>query len=171
MNPISRSTEYAVRALTYLAQQQEGGQYHLAREMAEKLGIPAPFLGKILQPLVTQGILESQRGRNGGFRLTAPPGTVTLKRIVESQETNPGPRGCLLGQAECSDERACPLHDYWTVAAEAFEKKIEHTTLNDLTDFCERKPESGYPCGSPEGSEEPTPVAVEQPNGFVTPEA
>lgn len=149
MNPISRSTEYAIRALTYLAQQQEGGRFHLAREMADLLGIPAPFLGKILQPLVTQGILESQRGRNGGFRLTVPPGEVTLQRVVESQETNPGPRGCLLGQAECSDERACPLHDYWKVAAEAFETKVQNTTLADLTDFCDRKPESGYPCGGP----------------------
>ncbi|MCB9915656.1 MAG: Rrf2 family transcriptional regulator [Planctomycetes bacterium] len=150
MNPISRSTEYAVRALTYLAQQRGDGRYHLAREMADKLGIPAPFLGKILQPLVTREVLESQRGRNGGFRLALEPKDVPLARIAESQETNRGPRGCLLGQAECSDERACPMHEYWKVAADAFEAKMEKTTLADLVAFCENKPQSGYPCGTPE---------------------
>ena len=44
-----------IRALTFLARQ-DGERYHLARDMAETLGIPAPFLGKVLQPLVTRGI-------------------------------------------------------------------------------------------------------------------
>jgi Rrf2 family iron-sulfur cluster assembly transcriptional regulator len=158
LNPISRSTEYAIRALTYLAQQQADGRYHLARTMAEKLGIPAPFLGKILLGGVTREILESQRGRNGGFRLCIPPEQVTLFMISESQETNTGGRSCLLGQAECSDERACPMHEYWKVAAANFEVQMGSTTLTDLMRFCEEKPQSGYPCGTPlgGGSTEPS---------------
>ena len=62
--PIARSSEYAIRALTYLASW-EGDGYCLARRMAEDLGIPAPFLGKCLQPLVVRGLLASQRGRCG----------------------------------------------------------------------------------------------------------
>ncbi len=149
MNPISRSTEYAIRALTYLAQHQADGAFHLARDMAEKLDIPAPFLGKILQPLVTREVLESQRGRNGGFRLCVPPEEVTMLKIAQSQETQTGGRECFLGQAECSDERACPMHDYWKVASGDFDSKMENTTLADLTTFCEEKPQSGYPCGTP----------------------
>lgn len=149
MNPISRSTEYAIRALTYLAQHQADGNYHLAREMAAKLGIPAPFLGKILQPLVTREFLESQRGRNGGFRMCVPPGEITLLKIAQSQETTSGGRMCFLGQSECSDERACPMHEYWTVAAGEFDTRMESTTLTDLMAFCEAKPQSGYPCGTP----------------------
>lgn len=148
MNPISRSTEYAVRALTYLAQNQESGQFHLAREMAETLGMPAPFLGKILQPLVTRGLLESQRGRHGGFRLCIPPEEVTMLQIASSQEDLNSTLQCFLGQSECSDDRACPMHDYWKVAAANFEDQMQTTTLADLIRFVEERPDSGYPCPS-----------------------
>ena len=76
---------------------QEGERFHLAREMSEVLGIPAPFLGKILQPLVMRGVLESQRGRNGGFRLLGDPSEVTLMQIADSQELIYEKRQCFLG--------------------------------------------------------------------------
>ncbi len=145
MNGISRSSEYAIRALTFLAQQDEPEPYHLAREMAEHLDIPAPFLGKILQPLVTRGILDSQRGRNGGFRLAHPAGEVTLFQVVDAQEHLGRSRQCFLGQAECSDERACPMHAYWKDASELFLARLANTTLADLVRFVQERPESGYP--------------------------
>lgn len=145
MNGISRSSEYAIRALTYLAQQDDDTTFHLAREMAEHLDIPAPFLGKILQPLVTRGILSSQRGRNGGFRLAHPPSEVTLFQIVDAQEHLGRSRQCFLGQAECSDERACPMHAYWKDASELFLARLANTTLSDLVRFVVENPESRYP--------------------------
>jgi len=145
LRPFTRSTEYAIRALTYLAIEREAGRYHLAREMAEVLGIPAPFLGKILQPLVIRGVLESQRGRNGGFRLSRDPDAVSLMDIADSQELVYETRQCFLGQAECSDERACPMHEYWKVASENFTASMNSTTLQNLVDFCAVNGESGYP--------------------------
>ena len=145
MNPISRSSEYAIRALTYLAQQPRAAGFVLARDMAERLGIPAPFLGKILQPLVARGLLESQRGRNGGFRIAAPPERVTLYEIVDTQEALSGRRACFLGQAECSDERACPMHGYWKDASAEFDRQLADTTLADLVTFCRERPSSCYP--------------------------
>ena len=146
MRPFTRSSEYAIRALTFLAIHQEGDQFHLAREMSEVLGIPAPFLGKILQPLVMRGILESQRGRNGGFRLLKDPTEVTLMHIADSQELIYEKRQCFLGQAECTDERACPMHDYWKVASADFESRMNTTTLSGLMAFCETSKSSDYPC-------------------------
>ena len=69
---IPKAGEYAIRALTFMAQQ-PSGEYQLVRDMAAKLGIPAPFLAKILQPLVGGGFVFSQRGRSGGFRLSKEP--------------------------------------------------------------------------------------------------
>ncbi len=145
MNPISRSSEYAIRALTYLAMQGPDSGFVLAKQMAERLGIPAPFLGKTLQPLVARGILESQRGRRGGFRLAAPASEVTLYQIVDAIEHLDSVRQCFLGQAECSDERACPMHEYWKAASEKFEAQLTNTTLADVVRFCERRPNSRYP--------------------------
>lgn len=113
--------------------------------MAEVLGIPAPFLGKILQPLVIRGILESQRGRKGGFRLAKEPTEVSLMDIADCQELVLETQQCFLGQAECSDSRACPMHEYWKVASENFTLRMSSTTLASLVDFCSTNGDSGYP--------------------------
>lgn len=148
MIAISRSSEYAIRALTYLALR-PGPEFHLVREMAQSLSIPAPFLGKCLQPLVARGILASQRGRKGGFRLVGDPRDVSLFQIVDAIEHLSRPRRCMLGQAECSDERACPMHDYWKQASGALTQHLLEGSLSDLVSFCDRRPESGYPAPAP----------------------
>jgi Rrf2 family protein len=169
VNPISRSTEYAIRALTYLAQNQEDRRYYLARDMAEKLGMPAPFLGKILQPLVARGFLESQRGRNGGFRLCVPAAQVTLLQIAESQEDMNAHPECFLGQAECSDERACPLHDYWKETSGAFSKQMSTTSLADLVQFCIDSPASDYPCPNAGCTDQPKAESTVENSAFSAP--
>lgn len=141
---ISRSSEYAIRSLTYMAQQGPGS-FHLAQDMAQELGIPPAFLGKVLQPLVTRGILASQRGRGGGFRLAMPPGEVTLAEIIATQENLDRSRQCVLGQGQCSDEHACPLHHEWRSRTDSFLAQLERMTLTDLLDYQRTHPESKYP--------------------------
>ena len=158
MIPISRSSEYAIRALTYLAMQDQG-RFCLARDMAEELGIPAPFLGKVLQPLVARGLLISQRGRHGGFRLAKAPEEVSVHEIVDAQEHLDRPAACFLGQAECTDERACPMHDYWVNARDTFHAKVSSLTLRSILEFRERSPHSDYPCPIPITPAAPAPAA------------
>ncbi len=153
MLPISRSSEYAIRAMSYLAQRNTNG-YCLVRDMSVELGIPAAFLGKVLQPLVARGLLHSQRGRNGGFRLAAPPADISLFKIVDSQEHLGRARQCFLGQDECSDERACPMHEFWKYASTDFLNRLTGTTLQDLLRFCQQRPESGYPLPHSNGTRE-----------------
>jgi len=151
--PISRSSEYAIRALTYLAQQRGEARFFLARDMAEALSIPAPFLGKVLQPLVSRGLLASQRGRKGGFKLVQDPSEVSLFEIVDAQEHLDRPRVCFLGQAECTDERACPMHDFWKASHTTFLEELASTTLSDLIAFCHEQP-GGYPAQVPRATAE-----------------
>ena len=148
MNPISQASEHAIRALTYLAQRRADG-YQLIRDVARQIDVPAPFLAKILQPLVAQGVLESQRGRGGGVRLALPPSDVTLYRIVDPEEHLERTRQCFLGQAECSDDRACPVHEFWKHTSNAYREQLRTTTLADVVSFCGDHPESGYPRRAP----------------------
>lgn len=145
---ISRASEYAIRALTYLAMQ-EAGSFHLARDLGERLGIPAPFLAKILQPLVARGIVHSQRGRSGGFRLAREPEAIHLHEIVDSQEHMARARTCLLGQSECSDERACPLHEFWSEACRRYLTVLADRTLQDLAEFAAQSRGGHYPLPVP----------------------
>jgi Rrf2 family protein len=148
VQPITNTSAYAIRALTYLAQHHREG-LQLGSDMAVELGLPAQFLVKILQPLVAGGLLRSQRGRNGGFELALAPERVSLFKIVDALENLGSPRQCVLGQSECTDERACPLHAFWKRASGEFGRTLATTTLADVVGFCERKPASGYPGPAP----------------------
>jgi Rrf2 family protein len=128
---LSRSSEYAIRALAYLAANGEGS-WVLSRQIGEELGIPSPFLAKILQTLASEGILESQRGRKGGFRLARPAERTSLYEIVEPFDRLGQQRLCVLGQRTCSPEAACPLHETWHATLSAFVQALKDTSLADV---------------------------------------
>ena len=128
---ISRTSEYAIRALAYLGAQ-GGREWKLSREIAMELGMPSPFLGKVLQTMAAVGIVESQRGRGGGFRLLRPAREVTLYEIVGPIDHLGDRRLCVLGQKLCGDDHACPLHDAWKKSRETFLAALRKTTLADV---------------------------------------
>jgi Rrf2 family protein len=100
--------------------------------VAATLGLPANYLAKILQSLARFGILVSERGRNGGFRLARDPEQIRLIEVVEGFD-NLGPtRQCLLGRGTCSDESGCPAHDEWKAASAPAFRFFETRTLADL---------------------------------------
>lgn len=140
---LSRSSEYAVRALTYLALREPGG-FCLSRTVAGDLNIPAPFLGKVLQSLVGRGLLESHRGRAGGFRLARPADEIRVAEVVEAFDDIES-RRCVLGQAECDDAVACPLHDDWCNLRDAFVRRLHGTSLTDLARQSREATESSFP--------------------------
>jgi len=130
---LSRSAQYAIRALAYLALRRERSPWVLTRQVAADLDIPAPSLAKILQTLASEGILESQRGRKGGFRLVRNPDRLPLFDIVEAFDKFGEGRPCVLGQKTCSDESACPLHHTWKHSLNSFRHRLQTTTLTDLS--------------------------------------
>lgn len=128
---ISRTSEYAIRALAYLGTL-EDRPWKLSREIASELGMPPPFLGKVLQTMAAVGIVESQRGRGGGFRLARPAHAVALIEIVEPIDHLGDRKMCVLGQKLCGDEHACPLHHAWKKTRETFLAALRKTTLADV---------------------------------------
>lgn len=130
----SQASEYALRALTVLAQNNDG-QWVLAQDLATCLGTRVHYLAKVLQTLARRGILESQRGRAGGFRLARKPADVTLWEVVVELDDVRNLEGCVMGEAECSDETACPLHTLWKDLRTRFKEKLQGTTLQNLADF------------------------------------
>jgi Rrf2 family protein len=130
---LSRSAQYAIRALAYFAVRQARQPWLLTRQIAADLDLPSPTLAKILQTLASEGILESQRGRNGGFRLVRNPDRLPLYDIVEAFDRFGEGRPCVLGQKVCSDESACPLHHTWNHLLSAFRHRLQTTTLTELS--------------------------------------
>ena len=131
---LSRSSEYAIRALAHLAAKTAitDQPWLLSRQIGEDLGIPAPFLVKVLHTLAGVGILESQRGRHGGFRLARDPETLSLSEIVEPFDRLERRQLCVLGQTQCSEETACPLHSTWHSTLTSFLQALRDTTLAEV---------------------------------------
>ena len=130
----SQTSEYAIRALTILARHSLD-QFVLVGTLAETASLPHHYLSKILQNLVRMQILESRKGSRGGFRLARNPNEITLHEIVNAIENLSQTRRCLLGQIECSDERACPLHDFWVTQTDRYMDTLNNTSLADLVRF------------------------------------
>ncbi len=80
---LTRASNYALQALAFLVDQPADRSVasHVA---AEARGIPERFLLKVLQPLVSAGVLRSIKGPNGGYRLARPPKQITLLEVVEA---------------------------------------------------------------------------------------
>lgn len=104
---INRNSDYAVRALCYMAKREE--QVTSVSELVRKLKIPRPFLRKILQVLHNEGLLISQKGAGGGFRLARKPGKIFLLDIMRAFQGPIKLNECVFKKEVCPHKRGCFL--------------------------------------------------------------
>ncbi len=128
---LSRTSQYAVQALIYMATQPADTPV-LNKDIAARLGVPAPYLTKILQSMVKGNLLVSFRGRLGGFCLREGGKEISLMQIVQLTEGTAFTESCLLGLKKCSAETACPLHFRWVPVKEKIIDLLQETTLDKL---------------------------------------
>lgn len=128
---ISRTSEYALRAVLFLAARPNGGLVR-ATDIADEIGVPANYLSKTLHALVGAGVLVSERGPHGGFALAIPATDLPLIRIIE-QFDDLGPRKeCLLGRASCGDDDPCSAHTSWKRTFDQVTRFFRETMVADL---------------------------------------
>jgi len=106
MKLITRNTDYALRALCYMAKKKN---IVSVDALVEKLGVPRPFMRKILQQLNKKEVLESYKGQGGGFKLKVPARKIYLTRIMQIFQGHVGLNGCFLKKEACPNRGACLL--------------------------------------------------------------
>ena len=106
MKLITRNTDYALRALCYIAKRKN---IVAVDELVKKLGVPRPFMRKILQQLNKAGILASYKGQGGGFRLKVNPEKIYLFQIMRVFQGKVGLNGCFLKKDICPNKGKCVL--------------------------------------------------------------
>jgi Rrf2 family protein len=131
MNMLTKTGLHAVRAVVALAKLPEGA-YAGAARIAREIGAPQNYLGKLLQSLARDGIVESQKGLGGGFRLARSPKKITLLDIIEPLEHVSRWSGCILGRSECSDANPCAVHNRWKSVRDAYLQMLRRTTIGEL---------------------------------------
>lgn len=122
MKLITRDTDYAVRALCYLARAEK--QIVSVTELVKELGMPRPFLRKILQLLHNNGMLKAYKGKGGGFSLALSPGKISLIKVMQVFQGSFSLNECLL------KKESCPRRDYCGLRKRIL--GVEHRALDDL---------------------------------------
>lgn len=128
---ITRATEYAIRAVLYLAQQPPGNIV-LKKDICHAQQITPAFLTKILQPLIHAGLIGSQRGVGGGFYLVADPADITLYHVYSLVEDDLHLNICLDNNHGCPRQAYCPVHDVWQEVRQQLQETLQSYTFAHL---------------------------------------
>jgi len=128
---ISKTTEYALRSVIFIALHEFGTRVGI-KQIARELELPEPFISKILQNLVRQGILSSVKGPNGGFSLGRPADQITIMDLVRIIDGMEAFKRCGLGLKDCSDLHPCPLHNEFKQYRENLVNLFTRTTILNL---------------------------------------
>lgn len=144
---LSQAVGYAASALGHIAA--AGGKPVLVKEIADAARLPAPYLAKIVQILARKGLVATQRGVGGGVSLARPANMITMFEVCVALDDPVVEFRCMLGTAECSDERACPAHKFWTVQRAKFHAYLHSMTIADVAAFETRRRWRDDPTGRP----------------------
>jgi Rrf2 family protein len=128
---LSRTTQYAIQALIYMATQPAGVAV-LNRTIAQGLRLPPTYLAKILQELCRGNLLYSFRGKQGGFCLRESCDKISLMQIVKLTEGPGFTEDCVLGLKVCSEKTACPMHAKWWPIKQEIVSFLQTQTLGML---------------------------------------
>lgn len=132
---LSKKSQYAFKALTYLSERYNEGPV-LISEISKKKKIPLKFLENILLELKKAGILDSKKGKGGGYFLKKSPDKIKVATIIRLVNGPIAMLPCvsLYFYERCKNcnEKHCGLHDMMIEVRDATLNIVEHRTLKDL---------------------------------------
>ena len=130
MKLINRDTDYAVKALLYITQ--KNPERISVSELVDELNIPRPFLRKTLQTLNRNGVLDSFKGKGGGFVLAMPPEEILLTRLIDIFQKPVKLTECIFKEKICSEVRTCPLKKRIDAIEQHVISELESITIDSL---------------------------------------
>jgi len=132
---LSKKTQYALKALSYMAEQQNAGPFLIA-EIAKQKKIPIKFLETILLELKKAGILNSKKGKGGGYLFNQEPNKIQLSTVMRLIEGPIALLPCvsLHFYKKCSDcnEKKCGLNKIMKEVRDNTLSILENRTVQDL---------------------------------------
>jgi Rrf2 family protein len=133
---INKKTKYALQAMILLAQDYDRGPVLIA-DLAERGRIPHKFLEQILLSLKNGGLLQSRKGKGGGYLLGRPPGQITMGEVIRIVEGPLAPVPCVSKIAyrrceECVDERTCGIRLVMQEVRDGITNILDGATFADV---------------------------------------
>ena len=135
----SKTCEYAIRAMIFIAQKSKQQSKTGIKEIAKEIGAPEHFIAKILQDLCRNGLLQSSKGPTGGFYLDSHSQRCSLLEIVKVIDGDKLFYGCALGLHSCSEKQPCPLHYEFKTVRQNIYDMLKNATVGELQEQLENK--------------------------------
>mgnify|MGYP000817849738 CR=1 FL=1 len=136
---VSTKGRYALRVMIDLAEHRSG-EFISLKEIAQRQEISEKYLESIVRTLVKAKVVESLRGKGGGYRLTKNPEQYTVGEILRLTEGSLAPVACLDGDCKgCSRSDECPTLDVWKNLDKLINDYLDGVTLDQLV-----APNEGY---------------------------
>jgi Rrf2 family protein len=133
----SKTCEYAIRAMIFIAQKSRDGNKVGIKEIAKGIDSPEHFIAKILQDLGRKRLLLSAKGPNGGFYMDEETLTCSLADIVKAVDGDQLFIGCGLGLKECSETHPCPIHHEFKSIRKGIQIMLDNAKLGEFTEELE----------------------------------
>ena len=127
---LSKLTDYAVVVLVRLSR---GTGVQTSPGIAATTGIPEPTVAKVLKTLAAGGLVASQRGARGGYRLLRPLAAIPVADVIAAMDGPIALTACVEGSAvECESQCLCPMRGRWDPVNEAIQQALSTITLADM---------------------------------------
>jgi Rrf2 family protein len=134
----SKTCEYAIRAMIFIAQKSKGGDKVGIKEIAKGIDSPSHFIAKILQDLGRKQMVNSLKGPNGGFYLDEESLEYSLADIVKVVDGDKLFSGCGLGLKQCSETHPCPIHHEFGKIRKEIYAMLEKAKIGEFTGKLEK---------------------------------
>ncbi len=127
---LSKLADYGTVVMVYLARNTQ--RLANAREIAAMTHITVPMVSKLLKKLTSAGLLNSERGVNGGYRLNRPAARISVAQIIFALEDYQGMTECSIHKNACSLESVCHLQGNWRLINKAITSALDSLSLESL---------------------------------------
>jgi FeS assembly SUF system regulator len=127
---VTKLTDYASVVLTVLATDTDA--VLSATGLAERAGLEATTVAKVLKPLAQAGLVQAFRGVNGGYRLARAPSEISLVEIVEAIEGPLAMTECSIHDGHCEIEHSCGARANWRRINDVVADVLRKISLADM---------------------------------------
>ena len=131
---LSLTCKTAIKAVIYLASRFESGDKSSIKQIADYIDASEHTVGKMLQTLVKEEVINSSKGPTGGFYVTARQRNQPVMNIIEAIDGRQVFDECGLGLSKCASTHPCPIHNDYKIIRDQFKKICQKNKVSVLCD-------------------------------------
>lgn len=134
MLKVTTKGRYALRIMIDLAERQDEGFISL-KQISERQGVSVKYLEMIAGILNKAGLVQSLRGKNGGYKLAVPPQACTAGAVLKLTEGDLAPVACMAcAENSCDRAATCETLPFWQGLGRVIDHYVESVTIADMMD-------------------------------------